>query len=472
MDWALVDAMARMAEELPVGTAMEDVLHLTVDAQLMRRSRNIVNACIMSKLRDRVEFDRARNISGEGSFDNFLDNLQVRMPQGDTQGRLRWIDAGMEGYVKLEELLIGTREFDSTDERDKVFAVLGMVLDPAMATRLPRPDYHSHFSEVYMKTAESVFRSGTFPAFLLVLAGFGLRRFQDMIREPSTPSWVPELRCPRGHLSAVTIREHAEKPAGEELEMQITVGQDGRSLETSTAIVDEIVEVGPIHKDPSLTCGDFEAFGWRESMRHWHCWLQETKVMAQRMSEHHCHARAERDIDIEDEYWRTLFLNRISERTGDAELSTANLDFIKEKFEACVAIYIQLEATISNPWDDSELRRVLEGDLTQLVLFAKILESLKINTMGRRFCHTRNRLFAIAPPLVQMGDVVCFFKGSNGPWLLRPVAVNNIPGSSNPNSGSSDGTIQRYQFVGACYVRRLEYPQPRSGNEFRKTIII
>jgi Heterokaryon incompatibility protein (HET) len=469
IDWSGIDAMAQIAGEVPVGSAMEDVLHTTVDAQLMRRSRNISNVGIISHLRDRIGFDRERKTSGEHPFVNVLDSLPLNMPQGDRKSRLRWINAAVQGYVSLEELMMGTREFDSTDERDKVFAVLGMVLNPPMAAHLPRPDYHSHFSEIYRKTAESVFRSSAVPAFILVLAGVGLRRFQELTANSVPPCWVPDLRCPQGHLSAVTIREHVEKPTGEDSEMQITLGQDGRSLEILTALVDEIVEVGPVHKDPSLTGSDFEGFSWQESMRRWHSRLQETKAMALRKNSLQSHMTHKHIID---EYWRTLFLNRISGTSGDAELSTSNLIFIKEKFELSMAIYSQLESTTSDPWNNPKLQKILEGDVTQVITFARVLHSLKINTMGRRFCRTRNGHFAIVPPLVERRDVVCFFQGSNGAWLLRPVAHSNVPGSKRTSASSE--SMQRYQFVGSCYVRKLEYPQPRSGSgsEFRPIVIV
>lgn len=112
---------------------------------------------------------------------------------------------------------------------------------------------------------------------------------------------------------------------------------------------------------------------------------------------------------------------------------------------------------IEGPVDEIELWAALERSDAK---FVPLIRSLNLTSFGRSLCRTQNGCFAMAPPLVENGDVVCFFKGSSRPWLLRPV------------SRTSEADSQRYYFVGSCFVHKLEYPRAETVNAFRPVTII
>ncbi|KAK3996171.1 heterokaryon incompatibility protein-domain-containing protein [Cladorrhinum sp. PSN332] len=88
--------------------------------------------------------------------------------------------------LPLIRLLQGTRDYDASDPRDKLYALLGMALD--VSTELLVPDYS--------KSAETVFRN-------LVEFMITSRRSLDIISSgrlalaaPGQPTWLPDWRVP------------------------------------------------------------------------------------------------------------------------------------------------------------------------------------------------------------------------------------------------------------------------------------
>lgn len=207
--------------------------------------------------------------------------MPVNVTKLDIEVLTHSLTIAMQGYAHLEDLLLATREFESTDPRDKVFAVLGMVLDPMATAQLPMPDYTLGFHESYHRAVVTLFKISKSPALVLVTAGVGLRRFQGLGTEESPPSWVPDFRCPPGHLLAITIPEQLAKPSGEE-NLQVNLARNLRSLDLSACFVDEIIEVRPIHQDPRLYHNHVEGISWQQAVGYIFSWLEATKKMALR----------------------------------------------------------------------------------------------------------------------------------------------------------------------------------------------
>jgi len=89
---------------------------------------------------------------------------------------------------RLLELLIHLREHEATDERDKVFSVLGL-LDTSLEELGVLPDYQDSSSNIFKKTAVSIIEnSGN----LDILGVCSTNQFGDS--SLSLPSWVPDWR--------------------------------------------------------------------------------------------------------------------------------------------------------------------------------------------------------------------------------------------------------------------------------------
>jgi hypothetical protein len=89
---------------------------------------------------------------------------------------------------RLLELLIHLREHEATDERDKVFSVLGL-LDTSLEDLGVLPDYQDSSLNIFKKTAVSIIESSKN---LDVLGVCSTNQFSDFC--PALPSWVPDWR--------------------------------------------------------------------------------------------------------------------------------------------------------------------------------------------------------------------------------------------------------------------------------------
>jgi hypothetical protein len=103
-----------------------------------------------------------------------LDQFQSRERDDRTGGR----------RVSLLEALFESREFLSTDRRDKIYALLGLSLDGNGI--VPSPNYYEPWELVYAKATENII-AGQGKIGAIVLAGH--KHFQ---RKENLPSWVPD----------------------------------------------------------------------------------------------------------------------------------------------------------------------------------------------------------------------------------------------------------------------------------------
>lgn len=123
--------------------------------------------------------------------------LRHRSSAAVAEMRSTWEDSAATVPYTLLELLLEFRDRDSTDPRDKVFALLGLVQEPGNAP-LPLPDY--------TLSTESVYRNVVlyhFAAFhnldIICAAGWNkqvswMKIARDHVEAVALPSWIPDWR--------------------------------------------------------------------------------------------------------------------------------------------------------------------------------------------------------------------------------------------------------------------------------------
>lgn len=98
----------------------------------------------------------------------------------------------------LDVLLFDTsHKFHATDQRDKIFGLLGLAAETHDASNMPealRPDYHLDVEAIYRKTALFLFQQKcSLSTMTRISAGCGsLMRDQRMHNLKSLPTWVPD----------------------------------------------------------------------------------------------------------------------------------------------------------------------------------------------------------------------------------------------------------------------------------------
>ncbi|KAI9767094.1 MAG: hypothetical protein M1840_005883 [Geoglossum simile] len=144
--------------------------------------------------------------------------------------------------LNLEKLLVQGRYFNATDDRDHVFALLGM-RDQSLVQKSPyhiRPEYHVDVQQVYTKVSWATMCEMADLNILSLVEDASFRRLQNL------PSWVPDYSiAPQTYPLAGSPRAAAGKErwnASDGLSWGVPVQTDLRLLPVEGIQFDTIVE--------------------------------------------------------------------------------------------------------------------------------------------------------------------------------------------------------------------------------------
>ena len=150
----------------------------------------------------------------------------------------------------LLDVLEIARQSNSTDPRDKVFALLNLCSDPTGA--LIEPDYSNDTSEVFKKVASAIIKAGQGPR-LLLNAGV-----LDQIS--SLPSWVPDWSQNRTLYRNIVGKSfmnlEGDPHSTDPVSYNIRIGQQDIELVVPMVSIDSINHTEPLcvgSSDPSCT---------------------------------------------------------------------------------------------------------------------------------------------------------------------------------------------------------------------------
>lgn len=284
------------------------------------------------------------------------------------------------------------RNFETTDPRDKVYALLG---HPGFreangrvgeAERIP-VDYELSCEEVYLATARFLLKAGS-PFALLSFVGHS----RETMKEEQSASWVPRWSNPY-RTKALNDGFRIYHDAARGTEPQLT--QVGRSLEVKGLRVDRIK-----WKSELLTKENVErSVPMAEEQRNTlaHLWEEVCSL-----------AGKERPIeDLFRAFCLTLNAgNFIRSGIGARQRLSA-----EERFADCLTYFVET----SIPLKPQAALRELYGTGH----FWRFLETIK-PCHERSFFVTDQGYLGIGPEVANPGDEVCIPFGSPTPFILRP----------------------------------------------------
>ena len=329
--------------------------------------------------------------------------------------------------ITLLPLLWRFRSRGASDDRDKVYALLGLVNTWGFSRGLIA-DYTLSTIEVYVRT---FFKVVEVTRSLEALVGN-----QDKNRHPELPSWAPDFTMWNGYGDLDRLTKISSYMASGRQRPQVAMIPD--SVLSSPGIhIDVVSAVGGIMFDLSVRHGClFTLDTWWKLVKE--CLQADTQPYA----------------DAMDAYWRTV--------CGDC-LSLCS-ESLKPKS-------VQLEQTLGAPH-----RRAAPGDYDAFVLWKGELENhdrvrfneqrnekvvaiescIRSTTLSRRFFVTKKGFMGIGPSAMNEGDHVCVLIGGPVPFVLRPEAQK---------SSRHSKANRLWSMIGDCYVHgimdgeALEFPQ-------------
>ncbi|VUC31274.1 unnamed protein product [Clonostachys rosea] len=373
--------------------------------------------------------------------------------------------AGFRQTVSLMSLLSRFDYSESSDPRDKIYALLNLCdLDQLDIT----PDYSKSVQQVYQDTAAAIIRKEK----SLDILNDVRRSMKASSISASLPSWVPDFSVPAAIPPIVLLssRSSGSFSAAGDTQVDYTVVTEGRpaTLQVSGYEFDLITE--------TFACPPEESFqddSWASIVREW--------VLTAR------HGAYPTGGSYEDAICRTLLQDRIrsaKERITDEDFArlkrsfsawvyddNMNVPALKEESKATGTVHDQAEGPqaleerwnksvyksiagdssefkkfLIEKWEREEIRRRERAELVARSLQCSFLEHVKPRLMGWKMAYTAKGYVALVPFDSQVGDVLAVFAGLSVPVVVRRLEA---------------GEDRRVKFLGTCYVHGMMDADPR-----------
>ncbi|KAI1079009.1 heterokaryon incompatibility protein-domain-containing protein [Whalleya microplaca] len=370
----------------------------------------------------------------------------------------------VQGHSLLE-LLFLTRNFQASDPRDKLFALIGLANDVHSSDWEVLPNYSLAVLEVYHRFALwYITRRRNIELF-----SFGVDRDAPPLAGLDTlPSWVPDLTrsdmarpFPKLHYLSVDYID-IRYDTGKELEDRIMRLATGAQTFHADLLPDSW---HPLTRRTKFTPAHI-AFSEAAMVIHvLGAQIGKIKSLGRPFEDFKISNQTDTDIASStlqwiNDCWRVIIASREGEQHGI---------FAEEIFEAAWQTMVcEMTETGNRPWKDRyrkafrslfERCQILEGQrgmsespdqehgVHSLVesngkiftrkkerIVAEVLASENEWYQSRRFAITDSGQFAAVPKRARDGDIVCLFDGGRVPYVLRPC-----------NNGY-------FELVGECYL--------------------
>ncbi|KAG4428043.1 hypothetical protein IFR05_016471 [Cadophora sp. M221] len=310
----------------------------------------------------------------------------------------------------LSALLVDCSILEASDDRDRVFALLG-IADDALDSSF-EPDYITSPPGIFLKSAVRLLTRDSSANLILHRAGIGSDRNME-----SLPSWVPDWTKHHGNTVLGSIASVASYHASEGIihSTNATYNEDQQSITLSGCAFDGITEFAPPYPE-SIHEGRSEAFPNLESA--FSSWLNGVQILCSSASVHPSGLPYYPDI-----LWRTLV-------AGISFSGNPATDDFQQHFQDLTT---QIEDDLGAISDD----RDLEVNPDRGESAAKFVAAMSMVSFRRRVFATQLGYLGLGPPLIELGDRICVFLGFDTPFVVRP----------------RDG--EGYLLVGECYVYGL-----------------
>ena len=329
--------------------------------------------------------------------------------------------------IAFSDIGLGTKRFNATDLRDKIFAVHAICRTGSPSERWTLPDYLMKLSDVYLNATRRLIEElGV--CRILYLEGVGYSQ------EPtpglgSFPTWGVNWSRSTNVFPLSYSNSHIGYCAGGESrpELEELHRVDGTSLFLAVHFFDAIEQLGPLFsKAMSNGVERFEHkpeddLVFRQS-------LQDSRQLILQFAHLYSpYQRANQPQRAEELFWRLL----IGDRTPTERPAPPHLE---EKYRAYVLDLQRLT---------DELRSQPTNEEVRLQIFSAMEYGKGVfrASATRRVCVTKSGYVGLVPPYSVVGDTVVVIPGAQTPFIVRP-----------PNGTVN---VDKYQLVGECYVHGI-----------------
>jgi len=354
-------------------------------------------------------------------------------------------------YLFLFWLLMNTRDKAATDNRDRVYGMLGMwkrFLPNAMPMPI-QPDYKQSVQHVYYNFAGTLFLN-TPQLFILSLKGAAA---DSTGNRQVAPSWVPQLNKASPNLLCNAGRGYAYNVSVGTERVQYSLVLDGERLKLHGAIFDDITELGPCSiKEKTMPGFALDILGilrFTKELRHIYKATQQTRLEAVwRTIIGNLNGILETEYPVSREKRYIFFkwilyilamtsLDKKSNEEFDVpkELEILN-EFVEEEngsaFPSKQDVLDKAEELNRVEMENKDPKKVtsLPDELSSFPFFRDAV----FNNFGflafklgknRKLFRTSCGYIGLCPKYAVPGDKIVYLRGAKVPFVLRPTSREN-----------------------------------------------
>ena len=373
---------------------------------------------------------------------------------------------GRNRAVGLNQAVRSAWSFKASDDRDKIYAVLGFA---GQALHDFRPNYEATVEETYISWAASILtRDNDLPE-LLHLAGIGHERSHDTL-----PSWVSDLSVrsyTAGLVPPITQAIRGQhylasgkiEPTGIKIDMSsLTLRFQGIKIDT----IDSFYNESFYHESLSGKSGR-----WYEKLisSHLSSFTSDKKLFRSELqwlddiegflndSKPGTPKPKQSNPQRREILWQTLTGDYPSGRSQmDSHLLQAFGD-LAQAFEC----WYESVRILAGKDMIGRFRGIIKNRKTEFYDRVGTFEDAISGSLRDRpvFGTTEKRLLGHGPKGLLPGDVLCVVRGAFTPFLVRKAVRND----------GSSGT--RWHLVGDCFVHSLMYGEGLSMGEYEEFVV-
>jgi hypothetical protein len=342
--------------------------------------------------------------------------------------------------IELQDLLAG-QELESSDSRDKVYALVGLVMTPAAQAVKFDVNYSKPIPEVFTDLARFAIEAYK----SVQVLGHVREESENAPRFKDLPSWVPDLSSPAPGPVLYNPGSHYKDfcAAGAAEAIFRNIVNEPQAIAVKGYAMDTVKSLGNMLKTPVTVFSDDHAKC--AVLRNWEDIVAEQApyVTGEAISEAYTWTIvADANMPQNGAYmygcWASSVVGaepssyRNSEHDDSASGVSANV-LSKALQEACETVKSDPDAVRLR---DQGAREINQDWGSYSMLY---LVGMMDAAFDRRLFATDKGYIGLAPAGTQVGDRVCILLGGHTPFLLRP---------SEQYSG-------RYRLVGECYVHGI-----------------
>jgi Heterokaryon incompatibility protein (HET) len=373
----------------------------------------------------RLEYHRYANLTENIPVPEALSstNEQPVSPRYPEAAALDSIREAFHSETKftLQTLIFLTRPYQSTDPRDRIFALLGIASD---STKLPYlPNYEESVEETFIKTTAFLLSSDNW-FMVLNMTGVGNEKMIPNLPDEShktLPSWTIDFCCHKlAGIQFTVPKDSIEVPT---CQVHFYIG-DPRRIRIQAVEFDEVEHIGAklmvqdqtsTMPNPNASADAFIQQNFQffvNSGAHIRQWYNNCKELARR------HSAASRisEETVDQEFWEFCMSNELDSTDQVKSKHPPSSETARKIFE----IFIRPDLhTYSAASFNSSLAAIRTTADDALPLFGLLKTKLSLSLAGKRFCITSSGSMAFLPPLVETGDTIVNVRGGYLLGLLR-----------------------------------------------------